>query len=222
MLQPLKIIIADDHPLFRQALVNTLTTQFDQPMLFEAETVTALDEILTQHQDADLLLLDLNIPNAHGFNTLVNIRNSYPHIGIVVISGQEDKVTVGKAMSFGAAGFIPKSSPVEQMVKAINAVMAGRQWMPPGCEDLSAVTLDSMSSKIASLSPRQHKILMMFADGLLNKQIAYELGLSEATIKAHASAIFLKLGVHTRTQAVIAMSQLYLDKTPLTAEVEEV
>ncbi|GIU27593.1 response regulator transcription factor [Shewanella colwelliana] len=220
MIPPLKIIIADDHPLFRQALVNILTSQFDNVTLFEAETVTALDEILQQHDDADLLLLDLNIPKAHGFNTLVNIRNTYPHIGIVVISGQEDKVTVGKSMSFGAAGFIPKSTSAHQMVKAINSVLAGQQWSPVNSSDLASVTLDSVSSKIASLSPRQHRILMMFADGLLNKQIAYELGLSEATVKAHASAIFLKLGVHTRTQAVIAMSQLYLDKVSLVAEVE--
>lgn len=220
MLQPLKIIIADDHPLFRQALVNILTSQFHELTIFEAETVGELDEILQQHDDADLLLLDLNIPNAHGFNTLVNIRNTFPHIGILVISGQEDKVTVGKSISFGAAGFIPKSTSADEMLKAIKAVLAGQQWIPQGCGDLTSVTLDSMSSKIASLSPRQHKILMMFADGLLNKQIAYELGLSEATIKAHASAIFLKLGVHTRTQAVIAMSQLYLDKTPLLEAVE--
>ncbi|MGE6650975.1 response regulator [Shewanella colwelliana] len=220
MIPPLKIIIADDHPLFRQALVNILTSQFDNVTLFEAETVTALDEILQQHDDADLLLLDLNIPKAHGFNTLVNIRNTYPHIGIVVISGQEDKVTVGKSMSFGAAGFIPKSTSAHQMVKAINSVLAGQQWSPVNSSDLASVTLDSVSSKIASLSPRQHRILMMFADGLLNKQIAYELGLSEATVKAHASAIFLKLGVHTRTQAVIAMSQLYLDKVSLVVEVE--
>jgi DNA-binding NarL/FixJ family response regulator len=220
MLQPLKIIIADDHPLFRQALVNILTFQFKQLQILEAETVGELNGVLDQHQDADLLLLDLNIPNAHGFNTLVNIRNSYPHIGILVISGQEDKVTVGKSLSFGAAGFIPKSTSVDKMVKAITVVLAGQQWIPEGCGDLTSVTLDSMSNKIASLSPRQHKILMMFADGLLNKQIAYELGLSEATIKAHASAIFLKLGVHTRTQAVIAMSQLYLEKPSLLAEVE--
>ncbi|MCL1048483.1 response regulator transcription factor [Shewanella abyssi] len=216
MSQPLKIIIADDHPLFRQALVNILTTHFDNVSLFEAETIAELDEIL-QQQDADLLLLDLNIPKAHGFNTLVNIRNCHSQMGVVVISGQEDKVTVGKSMSFGAAGFIPKSTSVDIMVKAIKAILAGQQWMPAGCGNIEAIEADSMISKIISLSPRQHRILMMFADGLLNKQIAYELGLSEATIKAHASAIFLKLGVHTRTQAVIAMSQLQLDKTPLTA-----
>ncbi|MCL1093397.1 response regulator [Shewanella kaireitica] len=216
MLQPLKIIIADDHPLFRQALVNILTTHFENVSLFEAESVAELDEVLKRH-DADLLLLDLNIPKAHGFNTLVSIRNCHAQMGVVVISGQEDKVTVSKSMSFGAAGFIPKSTAVEVMVSAIKSVLAGQQWVPAGCDNFEAIEADSMTSKIVSLSPRQHSILMMFADGLLNKQIAYELGLSEATIKAHASAIFLKLGVHTRTQAVIAMNELQLEKTPLTA-----
>lgn len=216
MLQPLKIIIADDHPLFRQALVNILTTHFENVSLFEAESVAELDEVLKLH-DADLLLLDLNIPKAHGFNTLVSIRNCHAQMGVVVISGQEDKVTVSKSMSFGAAGFIPKSTAVEVMVSAIKSVLAGQQWVPAGCSNFEAIEADSMTSKIISLSPRQHSILMMFADGLLNKQIAYELGLSEATIKAHASAIFLKLGVHTRTQAVIAMNELQLEKTPLIA-----
>ncbi|ACJ30188.1 DNA-binding response regulator, LuxR family [Shewanella piezotolerans WP3] len=216
MLQPLKIIIADDHPLFRQALVNILTTHFENVSLFEAESVAELDEVLKRH-DADLLLLDLNIPKAHGFNTLVSIRNCHAQMGVVVISGQEDKITVSKSMSFGAAGFIPKSTAVEVMVTAIKSVLAGQQWVPAGCNNFEAIEADSMTSKIVSLSPRQHSILMMFADGLLNKQIAYELGLSEATIKAHASAIFLKLGVHTRTQAVIAMNELQLEKTPITA-----
>ncbi len=218
MLQPLKIIIADDHPLFRQALINILTPNFDNVSLFEAETISELDKLLSEHDDADLLLLDLNIPKAHGFNTLISIRNCFPKMGIIVISGQEDKVTVSKSMSFGAVGFIPKSTSAAMMLEAIQGVLAGKLWLPEGCSNVEAVVADSMSSKIMSLSPRQHRILMMFADGMLNKQIAYDLGLSEATIKAHASAIFLKLGVHTRTQAVIAMSHLQLDKTTFSLE----
>jgi DNA-binding NarL/FixJ family response regulator len=202
-------------PLFRQALVNILTTHFDHVSLFEAETIAELDSTLALHSDADLLLLDLNIPKAHGFNTLVNIRNCHSQMGVVIISGQEDKITVSKSMTFGAAGFIPKSTSVDIMVEAIRTVLSGQQWAPAGCDNIEAIEADSMASKLVSLSPRQHSILMMFADGLLNKQIAYELGLSEATIKAHASAIFLKLGVHTRTQAVIAMNQLQLDQTRL-------
>ncbi|RTR32637.1 response regulator [Shewanella atlantica] len=220
MLQPLKIIIADDHPLFRQALINILAPNFDDVLLFEAETISELDKLLSEHDDADLLLLDLNIPKAHGFNTLISIRNCFPQMGVIVISGQEDKVTVSKSMSFGAAGFIPKSTTAAMMLQAIQSVLAGKQWLPEGCSNFDTVEADSMSSKIMSLSPRQHRILMMFADGMLNKQIAYDLGLSEATIKAHASAIFLKLGVHTRTQAVIAMSQLQLDKATFSLEAQ--
>lgn len=213
MLQPTKIIIADDHPLFRQALSNMLIKQFPQTHLLEAQTIPALEQLLLGSVDADLLLLDLDIPGAQGFNTLIQIRHSYPQLGVIVISGFEDKDTISKAMTHGAAGFIPKSTPVEQMITAINEVLAGKLWTPTG--DFSAINSQSalMAEKIASLTPQQHKILMMFADGLLNKQIAYELGLSESTIKSHASTIFLKLGVRNRTQAVIALNELQLLQT---------
>ncbi len=213
VLQPTRIIIADDHPLFRQALSNMLIKQFPQTHLLEAQTIPALEQLLLSSVDADLLLLDLDIPGAQGFNTLIQIRHNYPQLGVIVISGFEDKDTINKAMTHGAAGFIPKSTPVEQMINAINEVLAGKLWTPTG--GFSAINAQSalMAEKIASLTPQQHKILMMFADGLLNKQIAYELGLSESTIKSHASTIFLKLGVRNRTQAVIALNELQLLQT---------
>ncbi|WP_028114776.1 response regulator transcription factor [Ferrimonas kyonanensis] len=202
-----KIIIADDHPLFRQALTSVLGARFEGVSLFEADSIDELDKLLDSHSDAELLLLDLNIPNAHGFNTLIRIRSQRPELAVIVISGQEDHQTIAQSMRCGAAGFVPKSQPVALMLEAVEAVVMGQQWWPQGV-DLSGDGDDDMARRIASLSPRQHRILLMFADGLLNKQIANELGLSEATIKAHASAIFLKLGVRTRTQAVIAMKQL--------------
>ncbi len=220
MQQPVKIIIADDHPLFRQALMTVLTATFDGAQLFEADSIAKLDSLLTTEEDIDLLLLDLNIPKAHGFNTLISIRNCYPHMGVIVVSGQEDSDTICRSINYGAAGFVPKSTPVPEMMTAIKQVLAGEQWLPEGVNTVEPVPADSIESKIISLSPRQHSILMMFADGLLNKQIAHELGLSEATIKAHASAIFLKLGVHTRTQAVIAMNQLQLENNTFSATAE--
>ncbi|GGI82581.1 response regulator transcription factor [Shewanella gelidii] len=217
MQQPQKIIIADDHPLFRQALMTVLATKFAGVELFQANSVAELDQLLDTLDNVDLLLLDLNIPKAHGFNTLINIRNCYPQMGVIVVSGQEDPETICRSINYGAAGFVPKSTPVEEMMTAIATVLNGEQWLPEGVDGVNPVAENSMESKIISLSPRQHRILMMFADGMLNKQIAHELGLSEATIKAHASAIFLKLGVHTRTQAVIAMNQLQLENTSLSA-----
>lgn len=211
-----KILIADDHPLFRQALLETLRIKLNETQWFEAETVPELEQLLADHSDADLLLLDLNIPGAHGFNTLIHVRSHYPQIPVVVVSAYDDVDTISSAMSHGASGFVPKSTPVETIFTAINSVFLGNIWTP---ENFTAHQNNSSKSDIAerisSLTPQQYKILMMFAEGLLNKQIAYDLNVSEATIKAHATAIFKKLNVRNRTQAVITLNELDLPNTDL-------
>ncbi|NQZ30878.1 MAG: response regulator transcription factor [Oceanospirillaceae bacterium] len=205
-----KIIIADDHPLFRQALAVMLRSRFSRAELLEAQTIPELEQLLLCNS-ADLLLLDLDIPGAQGFNTLINIRSQFPELAVVIISGIEDNDTINKAMYHGAAGFIPKSTPVAKMVEAISQVFAGNLWTPTG--DYNSNVNDAIfDDKIDSLTPQQHKILLMFAEGLLNKQIAYDLELSESTIKSHASTIFLKLGVRNRTQAVIALNEMLTAK----------
>lgn len=208
----MKIILADDHPLFRQALTLILKENFCNAEVLEAENIPELEQYLAQGQGADLLLLDLDIPGAQGFNNLISIRRSYPDLGVVIISGFEDKETIYKAMSHGAAGFIPKSTPVPDMLLAIKEVLTGKLWTPEGEFNAKAQHSNTADDKIASLTPKQHNILLMFADGLLNKQIAYELGLSESTIKSHASTIFLKLGVRNRTQAVIVLNEVQLNQ----------
>lgn len=205
MHQPERIVIADDHPLYRQALADLLRRHYPECTLDEAEGTEALEQVLSSGVEPDLLLLDLHIPGAQGFHTLLQIRQDYPALPVVVISGQEDEATVGRARQCSAAGFVPKSRPVTAILEAVSAVLLGQQWWP---ESLGPDSNDEMAGRIASLSPRQHKILMLFGEGLLNKQIAQQLGVSEATVKAHASAIFLKLGVRTRTQAVIALQSL--------------
>ncbi|MBO9490333.1 response regulator transcription factor [Endozoicomonas sp. G2_1] len=209
MLQPEKIIIADDHPLFRQALLSTLQAKFASTDWQQAETIADLEQTLTEHKDADLLLLDLNIPGAHGFNALIYIRTHYPQLPVVIVSGYEDSETISKAIDLGAAGFIPKSTPVDTIFQAIVDVLAGQVWLPSGFTPIASEEQQGdIIERVASLTQQQHRILMMFAEGLLNKQIAYDLNVSEATIKAHATAIFRKLNVRNRTQAVIAISQL--------------
>ena len=209
MIQPEKIIIADDHPLFRQALLGTLTPKFARANWFEAQTISELEQHLHNHKDSDLVLLDLNIPGGHGFNNLVNIRHHFPQIPVIMISAHEDNDTMAKAIELGASGFIPKSTAVDIIYQAIVEVLAGKVWLP---EHYKAPKGDSASGdiaeRVASLTQQQHRILMMFAEGMLNKQIAYDLNVSEATIKAHATAIFRKLNVRNRTQAVIAISEL--------------
>jgi len=213
MIQPQKIIIADDHPLFRQALLSTLKPKLTYTNWFEAQTIAELEQQLQENSESDLLLLDLNIPGAHGFNTLIHVRNHYPQIPVVVISAHEDYVTISKAMKYGASGFVPKSTPVDDIFTAIMTVLSGDIWLPAlfqnSKEDHESCDI---SSRVASLTQQQYRILMMFAQGLLNKQIAYDLHVSEATIKAHATAIFRKLNVRNRTQAVIAIAQLDLSE----------
>lgn len=208
MHQPKKIIIADDHPLFRQALKVMLSAQYAGVTLLEAESIEQLEPILQSDEDSDVLLLDLNIPGAQGFSSLIKINKQYPNLPLIVVSGYEDTETISQAISHGALGYIPKSTSVDDMKVAIADVLSGERWLPAFFELPASDEVNEAHQKIATLTPQQHKILLLFADGLLNKQIAYELGLSEATVKSHASAIFLKLGVRNRTQAVIMLNQL--------------
>lgn len=214
MIQPQKIIIADDHPLFRQALLGTLKNKLSQTQWLEAQTIAELEQQLQDNNDSDLLLLDLNIPGAHGFSTLIHVRNHFPQIPVVIVSAHEDHNTIGKAMGYGAAGFVPKSTPVDEIFTAIMAVLSGETWVPSSFQSASeSVEPSDIAERVASLTQQQYRILMMFAQGLLNKQIAYDLNVSEATIKAHATAIFRKLDVRNRTQAVIAIAQLDLSES---------
>jgi DNA-binding NarL/FixJ family response regulator len=213
MHQPEKIIIADDHPLFRQALLGTLKAKLTYTQWLEAETIDELEKQLNAHNNSDLLLLDLNIPGAHGFNTLIHVRNHFPQIPVVIVSAHEDHDTISKAMEYGAAGFIPKSTPVDDIYTAIITILSGNIWLPEAFEQSGGSNSNSdIADRVASLTQQQYRILMMFAQGMLNKQIAYDLNVSEATIKAHATAIFRKLDVRNRTQAVITISQLDLSE----------
>ena len=162
----------------------------------------------------ELVLLDLNMPGAHGFSALVYMRAAFPTLPVLIVSAREDPALMRRALGHGASGFIPKSADVEQIAKAINAVLDGDTWLPPGVSS-SAVSLDpeeeALASKIAELTPQQYRVLTMVCNGLLNKQIAYELNVSEATIKAHMTAILRKLGAHSRTQAVLLAGKLTVE-----------
>ncbi|MCH1931357.1 response regulator transcription factor [Shewanella sp. A25] len=217
-LENLNIIIADDHPLFRNALRQALSTAFDQTQWFEADSADALQSVLdTPNVSFDLVLLDLQMPGSHGYSTLIHLRSHYPDLPVVVISAHEDIITISRAIHYGGSGFIPKSASMETLKEALTAVLFGDIWLPAGAEIVPVEDddTDKMATKLSDLTPQQYKVLQMFAEGLLNKQIAYDLGVSEATIKAHATAIFRKLGVRNRTQAVIALGQLEMEKVDL-------
>ena len=217
-LENLNIIIADDHPLFRNALRQALSGSFANTNWFEADSADALQALLEQTETSyDMVLLDLQMPGSHGYSTLIHLRTHFPELPVVVISAHEDAMTISRAVHYGSAGFIPKSASMETLADALTAVLYGDMWLPANIElqEIDEDATDQMASKLADLTPQQYKVLQMFAEGLLNKQIAYDLGVSEATIKAHATAIFRKLGVRNRTQAVIALQQLEMDKVEI-------
>lgn len=217
-LENLNIIIADDHPLFRNALRQALSSAFERTQWFEADSADALQSVLdSQSVSYDLVLLDLQMPGSHGYSTLIHLRSHYPELPVIVISAHEDINTISRAIHYGGSGFIPKSASMETLKEALTAVLCGDLWLPKGADiiPIEDDSTDKMASKLSDLTPQQYKVLQMFAEGLLNKQIAYDLGVSEATIKAHATAIFRKLGVRNRTQAVIALSQLEMDNVDL-------
>ena len=212
-----KIIIADDHPLFRGALKQALARPLGEdeipPTILEAGDFRDAVNLVSRNTDADLILLDLSMPGTSGFSGLVSLRSQYAGIPVVIVSATDDPGSIRRAMELGASGFIPKSSAMDIIREAVASVMAGNVWTPPNL-DLGVESdpdVADLIARLSSLTPQQARVLTMLGEGLLNKQIAYELGVSEATIKAHVSAVLQKLGVDSRTQAVIRLSKIGSD-----------
>jgi len=205
-----RIIIVDDHPLFRGALNQALTAALDRAEILEAGSLDELTDRLATAREVDLVLLDLTMPGVQGLSGLLFLRAQHPEIPVVIVSANEDPATIRRCIEFGASGFVPKSEPVEKIRAAVRKVLDGEIATPDGVD--LAVPADKETAdllpRLATLTPQQVRVLMMLSEGLLNKQIAYKLGVSEATIKAHVSAILQKLGVDSRTQAVIAINKI--------------
>jgi len=215
-------IVADDHPLFREALIHAIGNCVDDATIIEADSLDSLQAVVAANPDADLLFLDLNMPGVSGFSALAYIRSNHESLPTVIVSAMDDPAVIRRSIQHGASGFIPKSSPISILENGIKAVLDGEVWLPEGV-DLQDDRLDSEEAGIAAalstLTPHQFRVLMMLGEGLLNKQIAYQLGVSEATIKAHVTAILRKMHVNNRTQAVVAVQQLRINSpSPLDAE----
>ncbi|NNG99541.1 response regulator transcription factor [Acinetobacter sp. ANC 5414] len=213
----MNILIVDDHPLFRHALIQAVRYSLPQAQIHETAAVNELYERLDNGPEPDLVLLDLNLPGASGFSALVHVRAQYPSIPIIVVSAHEETSIIQRAIAHGAMGYIPKSAHPSHIGEAIRHVLDGEIWLPPNLPanlnfDPRAADETALAERIQSLTPQQFRVLMMVAEGLLNKQIAYELDVSEATIKAHVTAIFRKLNVQNRTQAVLAISALNIEE----------
>ena len=207
-----RILIIDDHPLFRDALSSAVGLAYPSSETREAGSIDEASEILAADSSFDLALLDLNIPGVKGFEGLLQLRTNFPRLPVVVVSGHEDVKVIDEALSYGSAGFIPKSTRKPELAGAIRTVMDGEVFLPPDYEPSDTEEEDSerreMIERLSSLTAQQLRVLQMLREGLLNKQIAYELDVGETTVKAHVSEILRKLKVVSRTQAVIEVSKL--------------
>jgi DNA-binding NarL/FixJ family response regulator len=203
------IAIVDDHPLFRDALKQTLAASFADLRISEAGSLEDLSALI-EAGDVDLVLLDLSMPGVQGFSGLIYLRSLSPQIPVVIVSANESPAVIRRCLEFGASGFIPKSLAAAKIREGIAAIFRGEIWVPDGVSlrggDKSGPA--ALAARLASLTPQQVRVLMMLGEGLLNKQIAFHLGVSEATVKAHVSAILQKLRVESRTQAVIAVKKI--------------
>jgi len=208
----MQFVIADDHPLFRTAMTHTLKQHFGGAKVLEVGSLLELLKVLKKGLEVDLLLLDLHIPDAHGFTGLAQVVELFPETPVMIVSGNDNPSVIHKAVDIGASGFLPKSSSNEDMAAAINAVLQGQVWIPANLpaapEDIDN---EQTTQRIAALTPQQLKVLTMIGEGLYNKQIASELSVTDATVRAHVTEIFRKLGVTNRTQAVIFFNRLKVE-----------
>ena len=203
-----RIIIVDDHPLFRSALRQTLSGGDPSIVVEEAGDLAELGGALDADRDCDLVLLDLNMPGGHGISGLLLLRAQYPEVPVMIISAVEDHKVIRRTFELGASGYLPKSVGPAEIRKAIDTVLNGELSVPEGINLSGDDEQSAFVRRLSTLTPQQIRVLMMLSDGLMNKQIAYELSISEATVKAHVSSILQKLDVDSRTQAVIAASKI--------------
>lgn len=209
--QGLRLLIADDHPMFRAALRHALGAIAPGAQIGEVASRSALEAAVADGTPYDLAMLDLAMPGAMGFSSLVYLRGERPELPVLIVSSDDHPRTIRRAQQFGAAGFVPKSAPAEALGEAVTAVLAGGLWFPPQQAERNEADAQ-LAQRLAQLTPQQLRVLMRMADGLLNKQIAHELSLAENTVKIHVTAVLRKLGCHSRTQAAVLVKALALDE----------
>lgn len=207
-----KILIVDDHPMFREALRGAVQSALANADVFEAGSIETARDALCGAPGIEIVLLDLSLPGTAGFDGLMLLRSSFPRIPIMIVSGLDDPKIVKEAIRLGAAGFVPKSVDKTTLAQGLSEVLSGSVFVPAdlaqSLSDCAATEAGDIADRVAELTPAQMRVLQLLRHGRLNKQIAYELGVSETTVKAHVSEILRKLNVVSRTQAVIETAQL--------------
>ena len=205
--------VADDHPLFRNAILEVIKRHYPDSVVAESMDLDSTIRDLEHNDETDLLLLDLHMPGSQDLFGLIMVREKFPSIPVAIISADEEPSTINRAMGHGACGYVPKSCSPQTIQHAIHAMLNGDRWVPDDIRN-SLTPVDNeekdLAAKIATLTPQQYRVLCYLREGWLNKQIGFELGVTEATIKAHITAIFRKLGITNRTQAVIMLSKMSL------------
>jgi len=220
-----RVVIVDDHPLFRAALKSAVSAACTTGELFEADSVAAMLDTLEHHPGVDLLLLDLSLPGAHGFSALAYLRGAYPQLPVVIVSALDDPTTVQQAMAFGAQGFLSKSASADAICASVRAVLRGAVVTPAGYRGAGAGSPDNaaleVAERLAQLTPQQFRVFSKLCSGRLNKQIAYEMQITEATVKAHMTVIMRKLGAANRTQTALLAARLTLNPDEIKVQPEE-
>jgi DNA-binding NarL/FixJ family response regulator len=209
-------LIVDDHPLFIEALQRAIKSALPEATTIEASSIQSAKTELQGKTRFDLVLLDLSMPGTRGFDGLLELRGLYPKMPIVVVSALEDPRIIQEVMSYGAAGFIPKSIGRDELAAALKLAMEGsvtlpKGYNPPEPAKKSGTGKTDLAQRLQTLTPKQLSVLKMLRQGLLNKQIAHELKIEETTVKAHVSEILRKLNVASRTQAVIEAQKINFD-----------
>ncbi|HRY06847.1 MAG TPA: response regulator transcription factor [Hyphomicrobiaceae bacterium] len=206
---PASFLVVDDHPLFLEALRLSLGSAYPNATIIEASSIAEARKVIAERGSFDLVLLDLSMPDTVGFEGLLELRTVYPKLPVVICSALEDPRIIHEAISYGASGFISKSVRRAELAAAIEEVMSGNVYLPANYQSPQPTVIKSdLAQRLASLTPQQLRVLKMLRQGMLNKQIAYELNVGETTVKAHVSEILRKLNVASRTQAVIEVSKI--------------
>jgi DNA-binding NarL/FixJ family response regulator len=201
MTDPMKVLLADDHPLMREALHQTLRRLDPGVRILDAQDYPSLFSLAARHPDADLALVDLNMPGLPGQEGIRQFRARFPGLPLAVLSASESVVDIRSALDAGALGYVLKSSPADGLVSALRQMLAGHVYTPRSGTP-SSVAAGSTDGR---LTPRQIEVMQLLRQGYPNKIIARKLDLTEGTVKVHMGAIFRALGVRNRTEAVLAM-----------------
>jgi DNA-binding NarL/FixJ family response regulator len=210
----LKMLVADDHPLFREALQGAISTSFQDVTFVESDSLTSSLSALRKHRNVSIILLDLTMPGCDHFYGLLRLKQSFPDIPIAIISASETLDVISQSMEFGAQAFIPKTTATPELIKALEHTLAGNKWLPEGVEEQLG-SVDSNTVEVAHqvrvLTPKQFQVLKHVKQGMMNKEIAETLCVTEATVKAHIGTLFKRLNVRSRAQIIVAVEKLQLE-----------